>query len=162
MARTNVDDIKVGHLLACVNYYEVTEVGEKDLVVKDALSGEVITYGRGLCARECWSADTFSGPELYCCKTDMAKKILAAGDKVFTVAFTKKDGGERILRGHLASLNEEHTVLGMVKVVDLDLQMKDPKAKPFTYHRLVTFQNLMWLIIDGKKYSLKANKRAKN
>jgi hypothetical protein len=156
--RNDVSKLQPGHVLACVNYYQIMNVGEKEVSVKDA-RGMKITIGKDILAEECWSADTYRS-EVRLCKTGIAKLILHAGDKVFTVEFFKKNGELRKLRGHLASLNEEHTVLGMIKVVDLDLVMSGtPYDKA---DRLVTFQTVQSLIIDNIKYVTGGAKRQRS
>ncbi len=146
MTRCVLDSLQVGDWLAAVNYYRVESLSPAKIHVQDA-SGASLTISREIIARECWSADRFEREEKSS-RTAIAHKILAAGDKAFTVSFRKKDGSLRKLRGHLRTLNEEHTVLGMVSVIDLDVKDGSP-------HRMVTFSTVASLILDGVKYFVK-------
>ena len=146
-----MNQIRTGDWLAAVNYYQITETDPLKVTVRD-ITGGTLTITNDIVARECWSADRYEREEK-CCRTVIAKKLLGAGDKAFTVNFVKKDGSERTLRGYLRTLNEQHTVLGMVAVVDLDVVAARKSVS--AAHRLVTFSAVNWLILDSVKYVVK-------
>ncbi len=68
----------------------------------------------------------------------------------FSVCFVKKDGSERIMNCRLLAKSPE-IVLGYVKVIDLDKGGTAPDKKEI---REVDLRNVLWLVLDGVKYTL--------
>jgi len=92
------------------------------------------------------SADTFNRIE-NSNKTELARKILDAGNAVFTVEFVKQNGEPRTMRGRLVS---DDSLMGRALVEDLDL----PNTAVSNI-RQVDLRTLKSLIIRGVKYTVK-------
>jgi len=91
------------------------------------------------------SADQYH-KEVRAAMTRVARYILDAGIRPFTVSFTKQDGSERTMHCRLLG-DDAETILGRVMVVDLD---KGLTAKAEI--RQVDLRTIKWLILDGVKY----------
>jgi hypothetical protein len=90
------------------------------------------------------SADTFT-QEKKVTRTELAEKLVSAGSLPFTVCFLKSRGEERTLRGRLL---EHEDLLGRSMVHDFDVGSGAPM-------RMVDHRTLLWLILNGVKYTLK-------
>jgi hypothetical protein len=77
--------------------------------------------------------------------TRAAQVLVHSRGMLFTVAFTKKDGSERTLRGKLIAT--EH-LLGRSTVADLD-QPEDDQV------RQVDHRTILWIVFGGIKYIVK-------
>ncbi len=83
--------------------------------------------------------------------TKIAEHIIDIGPiKPFCVCFVKKDGSERIMNCRLLEKDPD-IVLGYVKVIDLD---KGGTAPGKAEIRQVDLRNVLWLVLDGIKYTL--------
>lgn len=78
-------------------------------------------------------------------KNAMAEILQGAGDKAFTVSFTKMDKTERILVGRFVSAEAN---LGRTKVIDLHLPADDRSQGI----RQVDNREINWLVLDGIRY----------
>jgi len=78
-------------------------------------------------------------------KHELASVIQKAGDKIFTVCYTKADKSERILTGHFVAAEPN---LGRTQVIDLDV---DPNDKSEGL-RLVDNREIKWVVLSGVRY----------
>ncbi len=146
-----VDQIKVGDLMSITYFVKVNAIsqnGEKivcDEIVHDIKDFEI--EGKPLIA-SCQSADYYA-EERKASRTTMAELLTSRLDRPFTVFFKKQDGSLRKLRGIYTGYTD---MMGFSEVKDLDI------AKDNT--RKVDHRNLIWLIIDGVKYTRSDIKKA--
>jgi hypothetical protein len=142
-----VDPAKVAvkDIVCIYSYARVKEVGadSESLLVEDLLlGGEFNIEGRDMIAAVA-SADFFA-ETIRVSKTEMARILTTTHGKPFTVAFVKKDGQERVLRGYFLSHEE---MFGRSLCLDLDLEKTDNL-------RLVDHRSLVSLVVEGVRYIL--------
>lgn len=137
--------VEVGNIVCIYSYAKVKEVGSnsESLLVEDlVLGGEFNIEGRDMIAAVA-SADFFA-ETIRISKTEMAKILTMTHGKPFTVAFVKKDGQERVLRGYFLKHEE---MFGRSLCLDLDEAKEDNL-------RLVDHRSLVSLVVDGVRYML--------
>jgi hypothetical protein len=91
----------------------------------------------------CLSADTFETEEKVS-KTELAQTLVSSYNVPLTVAFTKLDGSERILRGRLI---KPEPLFGKSLMEDLDIDGDTKKRMRYVIH-----EHLNWIIVEGVKY----------
>lgn len=126
-------------------YATVEEKYDDGIVCNDIYTGNKYTIF-GPTHYNVSSADTFSRIE-NSNKTELAKKILDAGNTVFTVEFVKQNGELRTMRGRLVS---DDSLMGRALVEDLDI----PNTSVSNI-RQVDLRTLRSLIIHNVKYVVK-------
>jgi hypothetical protein len=142
---TDPAKVAKGDIVCIYSYTKVKETtgdGESLLVEDLILGGEFSIDGKDMVAAVA-SADYYA-ETVRVSKTQMAKILTSTWGKPFSVAFVKKDGQERVLRGYLLSHEE---MFGRSMCVDLDLA-KDDNI------RLVDHRSLVYLIVGGVKFAL--------
>ena len=132
-------------LISLTIYAEVESKDYDKLVCRDLQNNEVYELSGFDILSRLNSADTFTNI-LEISKTDMANRLLEAGDSVFTVEFIKQGGEHRTLRGRLITSDQ---FMGRVMVEDLDL------TASFGNIRQVDLRTLKSLIIGNVKYVVK-------
>jgi len=143
MKKINFKKIVEGEYLSFTSYYKVKEKIHQGIIVTNQHGQDITITGVDL-------IETFASAGQFvetrkAGKHEMVEAIHNAKDTVFTVCFKKKDGSERILVGHLKSV-EAH--LGRTEVIDLEID-KDDKTRGI---RLVDNRTLEWVIINNIKY----------
>jgi len=78
-------------------------------------------------------------------KTEAAEILIASHNRPFTVCFTKADGSQRVLRGRLL---RHEPLMGRSYVEDLEIKSGHPL-------RQVDHRNIVYLIVNGIKYTVK-------
>lgn len=126
-------------------YATVDEKYDDGIVCKDLYTGNRYTIF-GPTHANLSSADVFSRIE-NTNKTELAKRLLEAGDTVFTVEFVKQGGELRTLRGRLV---KEDPLMGRAMVEDLDIPLH-----AVSNIRQVDLRTLKSLIIGNVKYVVK-------
>lgn len=137
--------IAVGEKISYTDYLTVSSKNDRDgsIVVSNAAGQNFTVKGRNL-IESMHSGSQFSKTEKIS-RTAMVEILETAGDKVFTVTFDKADGAERVLTGHLISLEPK---MGRSQVRDLNILTGNPL-------RLVDHRTLKSLIINDIKYTAK-------
>jgi hypothetical protein len=92
-------------------------------------------------------------------KTELAELLVNAGFKPFTVVFEKMDGSLRTLVGVML---RHESLLGRSMVRELATGRKEAERKDDNGIRLVDHRTIQSLIIDGVRYMLKEDSRAKS
>jgi hypothetical protein len=140
-------NVKVGDLMASINYVRVKQVnnGGQELVTEDLLNGfqSLTITGKDL-VESCLSANQFQ-KEMKITKTQAAELLISSYNRPFTVVFEKQDGTERTLRGRLI---RPEPLLGRSMVEDMETTDKNKE-------RLVDHRTIKSLIVDGIKYVVK-------
>ena len=142
---TDPAKVAKGDIVCIYSYAKVKEAtgGGESLLVEDLLlGGEFSIDGRDMISAVA-IADYYA-ETIRVSKTDMAKILTRTGGKPFTVAFVKKDGQERVLRGFHLSHEE---MFGRSLCLDLDLPKEDNL-------RLVDHRTLVSLIVGGVRFLL--------
>jgi hypothetical protein len=165
--------IEVGHIMRMSTYVRVVEVSDdrKSVTVDDlGPAGGMFTIDGEEMIRLLESADDIVATERIN-KTQMARTLVSTRGEPFTVAFVKKDGQERVMRGH--HLKHEEW-FGRSLCLDLDLlkEFNETKAKAIAagksgtdaeaeahaktggYLRLVDHRNLVSLVVGGVQFLL--------
>ena len=145
MHPTDPDKVAKGDIVCIYSYVQVKEVvnqGEALLVADLLMGGEFSIDGREMIAALA-SADYYA-ETVRVSKTQMAKILITTGGKPLTVAFVKKDGQERVLRGFY--LNHEE-MFGRSLCLDLELPKDDNL-------RLVDHRSLVSLVVGGTRFLL--------
>jgi hypothetical protein len=137
--------VKRGHLMTFTYWGTIESVrnGGDEVVVSDVDRGTTFTVRGGPLVESASSADQFH-TEKKTTKTAVARVLIAAHNRPFTVCFEKADGSERVLRGRLVKHEE---LLGRSMVEDLDIAMGSK-----TRSRLVDHRTIRWLVVDGTKH----------
>jgi hypothetical protein len=137
--------IKGDDLMAFVIYAKVKAVDADGLrvIVTDTNGKEISIKGRDLIETS-FSADQFQ-EEQKISKTKAEEIFSNVQDRPLTVAFTKADGSDRVLRGRVIG----EAPLGRSLVEDLDID--DPKNRI----REVDRRTIQWFVVDGVKYKIK-------
>lgn len=147
--RLNPKDVRVGHVMAFVNWARVDTVGtfngNPSLHLTNVDNGESFRVNGTSLVEEAYSADAYSREEKVT-KTQAAELLISSYGKPFTVVFEKTDGETRKLRGRLV---KPEPLLGRSMVEDLDLG--------YDVYRLrqVDHRTISSLILDGVKYTVK-------
>lgn len=149
--KTDPAKVKVGDILAFVNYVQVQEVGSDaskqpgtKLKVKNVDTGEVINIeGKGL-VENALSADFFQ-EEVPTSQSNLIDILMRSYNQPFTVVYEKQDGKERTLRGRLI---KPDTRRGRSDVEDLDNEPKDR-------YRQADHRTLSTVVVGGTKYTQK-------
>jgi len=143
MKNNNFKDIKTGEFLSFTQYLKVLSKTKDSITVNNQYGEELEICGVDL-IETLHSAGQFS-KTVKASKHEMVEALQHAKDKVFTVCFIKADKSERILVGHLNSI-EAH--LGRTQVVDLEVPVGDRTEGL----RLVDNREIKWVVLDGTKY----------
>lgn len=132
-------------LISLTIYAEVESKDYTKLVCRDLQNGQTYELSGFDILSRLNSADTFINIQEIS-RTEMANKLLDAGDSVFTVVFVKQDGESRTLRGRLITSDQ---FMGRAMVEDLDL------SSSLSNIRQVDLRTLKSLIIGNVKYVVK-------
>jgi hypothetical protein len=142
-----------GEMLSFTNYFKVVQQNSDSLIVsevKNSNKTELITIeGKDLLA-QLVSADYYEST-IKLTKAQMIDTLLAAGDKVVTVNFTKQDGTIRTLRGTnpIPEVN-----LGRTQIIDLEVLEKNPQDKTRGI-RLVDNRAINFVVLENVMYITK-------
>jgi hypothetical protein len=139
------DKIEKGNILCIRNYVQVLDVtaGAESMTVKDLIDGGEFTIdGRDMIVGLA-SADYFADT-VRISKSQMVEILTTSFGVPFTVAFVKKDGQQRVLRGYLIRHEEK---FGRCLCLDLELEQDDNL-------RLVDHRTLESLVVGGVRYLL--------
>lgn len=143
MKNNNFKDIQVGEYLSCTEYFKVISKDANSIRVSNQLGEELTVTGPSY-IESYHSAGQFTST-VKATKHEMISKLHDAKDKIFTVCFEKANGEERILIGHLVSV-EAH--LGRTKVIDVQVALGD-KTEGI---RLIDNRTIQWIVLDNVKY----------
>jgi hypothetical protein len=132
-------------LISLTIYAEVESKDYDKIVCRDLQNNEIYELTGFDILSRINSADTFVNIKEIS-KTEMANKLLEAGDGIFTVEFIKQGGENRTLRGRLITSDQ---FMGRVMVEDLDL------SSSLSNIRQVDLRTLKSLIIGNVKYVIK-------
>ena len=137
-----LDAIKKGERISMTDYFEVESVNSNGIVAKNSAGVSIVINGKDMIESK-FKSDTQFADTKKVGKNELAEILQSAGDKIFTVTFTKQDGTTRELVGHFLSCEPN---LGRTKVVDLSI--------PNGTHniRQVDNRTIQSVIIDNVKY----------
>lgn len=136
--------IRNGERLSMTYYLEVLSKSGDSIQVRDQNKMEFTIKGKSLIENTIKSASQFYETRKVS-RTEMVDILLGSGDTVFTCVFTKQDGTERTLIGHLTN-TEPH--FGRSNVFDLEVTSGHPI-------RQVDHRTLSEIIINNIRYILK-------
>ena len=135
-------NLKKGDYFSIVQYYQFEGVEQEGIKV-GAIATNVMNDQRTYVGQEivekCVDSAAYYTEEERVNRTKLAELLEQAKDAVFTVKFTKKEGEQRVMIGHLLQIEPK---MGRSYVFDLENKGT----------RLVDHRTLDWLIIKGKKY----------
>ena len=139
---------KVGDLIAIVRYAHVTDVNTDGVMVEDVDDKSKFTI-KGKPIVESLKSANLTESEEAVNLTEAATLVSTSFNTPMTVCFEKQEGGERILTGRLLSTEP---LLGRSYFDDLEIA---------DGHRLrqVDHRTIKWLILNKKKYVVKAKKK---
>lgn len=153
--RTDPKTVKVGDVMAIVNYVKVKQVGTGGTVLLvDELDHGIdnIKVDGTALVEDMLSADRFL-EEKELARTDIVLNIFVKSfNRPMTVNFIKQNGEERTLRCRLVSHEDAD---GRSMVEDLDETDKTKRIKQ------VDHRTIRWLIVDSVKYTSKSAGKAK-
>lgn len=144
--------VKKDDLMAIIYYVKIKNISSNsdEMVVTDLENSvslsEFKVHGKEL-IESCLSADFFAKEEKVT-MTKIAEILISSPNRPLTVSFKKKDGSERLLRGRWIA---QEALMGRSFVEDLDIPKNDKKGRM----REVDHRNIIFLIVDGVKYTLK-------
>lgn len=141
-------DIQRGDLMSFTYFGFVKDhyqrsVAGTELVI-EGLNGETFAVKGDSLIEEAASADQIRKNKQVN-KTEAAEILISSHNKPFTVCFTKADGRKRVLRGRLL---KHEPLMGRSFVEDLEIKRGNPL-------RQVDHRNIIFLIVDGVKYTVK-------
>ncbi len=153
--KTDADTVRVGDIMAITDFVKVTKIDRVGPNMKMEVStvcdgtDSYSIQGRVL-VENAKSADRYV-EEMKVTKTRAAELLVTSHNRPFTVCFVKEgkpDEGpsERTLRGRLV---HAEPLLGRSKVEDLDIAKGEHRL------RLVDHRTIIFLIVDGVKYTVK-------
>lgn len=147
--KIQAQNIKVGDLIAVINYFEVKEVHQNGnkLIVSDVNTSSFVEIRGPELIENAWSADQFNETKKVT-KTEAAELLVSSFNCPFTVVFEKSDGTERTIRGKLI---RPEPLLGRSLVEDLDIT----KSKKKDSVRQVDHRTIKSLIVNNVKYEVK-------
>lgn len=137
-------NVKPGEVLSTTKYVTVVKREADYLKVRDTDGTEFTIHGPEFIEKSVQSGMQYTTEEEVT-KTELAEKLLSAGDTVFTVDFIKADGKPRVLTGRLLD-TENH--MGRSNVIDLMINTGSPT-------RQVDHRTLKSLILRDVKYTIK-------
>lgn len=145
-------NLKKGDFISRISYLKVEDVVGNDLIVSNE-EGFKWQIDKQILENEHVVSATHFDKTKKVPKTELARIFVEeTGGKAFSVNFTKKtDNSERTLIGYRTSFRG---YLGMSDAIDLEKE-KDSSKSYDTRSRIVTHDNINWLILDGTKYTLK-------
>jgi hypothetical protein len=138
--------LKKNDLVAIVRFAKVTDTdtrGQRVTVVDVDDKTEFDVNGKSM-IDTLKTASLFTKPQKVT-MTRAAEILSTSFNTPFTVAFTKQDGTERVLRGRLLSTEP---LLGRSNCEDLDIASGHRL-------RLVDHRTIKWIIVGGEKYEVK-------
>lgn len=142
--------IKVGDLMAFINYVKVVTVSSDglDLETEDLTKDnkKIRIRGKDL-VENSFSADLYSREEKVT-KTEAAEILINSPNRPLTVCFKKQDKSERLLRGRFV---KHEALLGRSMVEDLDLPADDSSDRL----RQVDHRSILYLIVNQTKFVVK-------
>jgi len=138
-----IKELKAGERVSMTDYFTVKSVHEDAIVVEDSTGQEITFEGKALVENKLISNSQYN-ETIKCGKHELVDILNNAKDKIFTVAFTKANGDERILTGHLFSVEPN---LGRTNVIDLEV------AHGSHNHRQVDNRTISWLVLDNIRYN---------
>ncbi len=180
--RCNVQSIEIGHHLSRVSYVKVIDISpcRSTITVKNQDNLQW-TIDSNIVAKEMVSAHQVNEEQIVS-RSDVVKKLMGAGDSVFTVQFSKKVD-EKIVSDRLQSVQstdleppkkrralakelltgETRTLVGYLfntepemgrsRVVDLQIESTTDNTKDvFSRTRLVDHRTVNYLILNRVKY----------
>lgn len=133
-----------GEFLSWTTYVKVLNADPNQLTVVNMENGQEFSI-RGKELIESMNSAAQFEETRKCSKHELVIALQNAKDKVFTASFTKQNGEERVLTGHLISFDG---MLGRTQVRDLEI----PSSDPTKGLRLIDNRSLSWLVLDGVKY----------
>ena len=138
----NISNLKKGDYFSIVQYYKFEDIDHTGIKIGvvgiNVANGQRTYIGKDV-VEKCVDSAAHYVEEIKVSKTQLVEKIEHARDAVFTVKFTKQNGDERILVGHLLLIEPK---MGRSYVYDLENKGI----------RLVDHRTIEYLIIKGKKY----------
>ena len=140
----DIKQLQAGERVSMTDYFTVKEVRPNAVVVTDSEGSDITFHGKDLVENKFVSNSQY-GKTIKCGKHELVEKLNNSRDRIFTVCFTKKDGSERILTGHLESI-EPH--LGRTNVIDLEVPANDRTQG----RRQVDNRTIKWLVLDNTRY----------
>lgn len=138
------NNVKPGEVLSTTKYMTVSERKSDYIKVRDSDGTEFTVHGPEFIEQSMHSSMQFSKEEEVT-KTELAARLLEAGDTVFTVDFVKADGKSRVLTGRLL---DTENYMGRSNVIDLQVTSGSPT-------RQVDHRTLKSLILRDVKYIAK-------
>lgn len=144
MKNNTFKDIREGEFLSFTQYCRVINKTKDSVVIENQFGQELEICGIDL-VESMNSSGQFTETRKVG-KHEMVEALHNAKDTVFTACFTKKDGTERILIGHLKGI-EAH--LGRTEVYDLEIPITDVSKQV----RLIDNRCLSWVVINNIKYT---------
>jgi hypothetical protein len=138
--------VKRGDLMAFTYFgfvQDTSNVGQTELIV-EGLNGDTFRVSGDSLIENAASADQYLKTKKVN-KTEAAEILVASHNRPFTVCFTKADGNKRVLKGRLL---RHEPLMGRSYVEDLEIKSGHPL-------RQVDHRNIVYLIVDGIKYTVK-------
>lgn len=136
--------MKIGDTVQLIYNCEVIGIGPAYLKVVDKERNITFDINGDSLIESLNNADTFVRSEELT-KTEIAQKLVETHGQIFTVKFTKQDGGARMLKGYLTKIEP---LLGRCYCIDL-------YAEGPTKLRLVDNRTISELIFNGVRYFVK-------
>lgn len=141
----NFNSLKEKEMISFTQYLKVVKINKKEesITVEDRNGNPIHIGGKDL-IESMYSNSQYNETQKVG-KHELAGVLQTAGDKIFTICFTKSDKTERILTGHFLGIEPN---LGRTKVLDLNIDPKDPTKGI----RLVDNREIKWVVIDDTRY----------
>jgi len=139
------NSLQEGEKLSFTQYLTIVSIDKKDgsIIAANPAGGNIKFSGVDMI--ESMFSNSQYEKTVKAGKHELATVLQTAGDKVFTVCFTKADKSERVLTGHF--VNSEPN-LGRTQVIDLNVA-PDDKTKGL---RLVDNREIKWVVLNGTRY----------
>ena len=146
MSKCSATDLRVGEHLSTTVYYTVVAKLDGKTTVKDSETGDSLTISDTIIERESYSAQQYTSEEKVS-RTDAVRVLQNAGDTVFTVVFTKKDGSSREMIARRIPGVPGDTVFGRTECLEIVVGGSQRRQVD---HR--TLQSIVW---KGVLYTVK-------
>ena len=140
------EKVKRGDLMAFTYFgfiQDTSNLGQTELIV-EGLNGDTFRVSGDSLIENAASADQYVKSKKVN-KTEAAEILVASHNRPFTVCFTKADGTKRVLKGRLL---RHEPLMGRSYVEDLEIKSGHPL-------RQVDHRNIVYLIVNGIKYTVK-------
>ena len=155
----SVSKIKTGDIMAFTNYVKVQSVGHDkygrdELIVESLDNGaKSISIAGSELIEGGTSADQYQ-EEVLLSRTAVIRILLAQFHRPITVAWVKKDGSDRVLRGRLVDVEDANTGYSSAEDLDLPSTPTTPGGRPARL-RQIDHRTLKYVIANGVKYTVK-------